>query len=231
MANSGSIDGPNVSFGGAYGYRTHLDWQLASQNVGSNFSTINWQAYAIFYGGAFSRVNDGVVNSNVGTVFNQGGTINNRASGSFQFGSGSFNVGHDGAGNAQLQMNAQITADTPPISYAPTTTWQLPTIPRYAGITFFNQQATDEAVNFQWGSTDNVDYASWWSSAYDGGGHHDFAAGGTGPFQISLHNLQSEKAYDITVAVRRADSGLWTTSGTAYPTTLKQSNFITMRVP
>jgi hypothetical protein len=232
MATSGSIDGNHVNFtnpsNGAY---THIDWQLASQNVGGNYSTINWQFYMIFYGGAYSQIQNGIVNTNIGTVYSNGGIISGRASGNFGIGSGSFNVGHDGAGNGTLQMNMSCDIYASPSSAGNTTTWSLPTIPRYAVIDGFNiNQTTDELIEFAWHADRNCDIISWWSGAYDGGGHHDIAAGGQGWWTIDLHNLISGKTFDITTAVRSAASGLWTTSGTLYATTLTQNNFARGRV-
>lgn len=226
MATSGTVVGNNVGIGSGYA-RVRVEWQLAGQNVGGNYSSINWQGYVDFVG-ADAQLDNGHVDWQGGPVYNNGGRVYNYA-GNFSnhtigMGSGSFNIGHDGAGNATLYMSGSIDV------YASGTSsgagyFGLPTIPRNATITFFNQQATDSEIDFQWGSSDNVSAISWWSTAYDGGGHHDSGAGGTGPFSVSLTNLLSETTYDITVAVQRADSGLWTNSGTANVTTGKQNNF------
>lgn len=141
--------------------------------------------------------------------------------------------GHDGAGNATIGWSASANMDNAPyVTTAGTSgTLGLTHINRSATITSFNQNVTDSTLEFDWTSSDNVDYISWWSGTYDGGGHHDIPASGTGAFVINLANLRSETTYDITVAVRRADSGVWTQSGTAYPTTSKQNNYFGMRVP
>lgn len=229
---SGTVLGNNVSVSGPYYARLRIEWQLASQNVGGNYSTINWQAYIDFVG-CDAQLDNGHVNWNGGALYNNGGRVYNYA-GNFSnhtvtMGSGSFNIGHDGAGNATLHLDGSIAV------YASGTSsgsgnWGLPQIPRYANITAFNiEQVTDEGIQFAWIADRTCDYVTWWSNAYDGGGHHDMPEGNSGPWRINLHNLRSNTTYDITVAVRNAASGLWTTSGTQYPTTAAQNHFIRRR--
>lgn len=236
MATSGTILGNNrlISGGGGSYCRIRIEWQLAGQNVGGNFSTINWQTYADFVSGdaqldgGYTAWNGGVVYNNGGRVYNYTGNFSNHTVG---MASGSFNVGHDGAGNGSFAMDGHVTVFNSG-STSGSGSWSLPTIPRYAVIDGFNIDAlTDSRLQFSWHSDSNVDYISWWSGAYDGGGHHDIPSSGQGWFTINLLNLLSEKLYDVTVAVRRADSGLWTVSGTINPVTLKQTNFFGMRVP
>lgn len=234
MASSGTVLGNNVSVSGPFVARIRIEWQLASQNVGGNFSTINWQGYVDFFG-CDAQLDNGHVNwSGVAALYNNGGRVYNYA-GNFSnhtigMGSGSFNIGHDGAGNANLFLDGSVAVYQSGTSSG-SGGWGLPTIPRFASITSFNYGGTDESMSFNWTSSDNVDYISWWSVAYDGGGHHDTPSGGTGPFSVVLHGLLSEHNYDITVAVRRADSGLWTTSGTGNVSTGKQNNIMARRVP
>lgn len=234
MASSGTVLGNNVSVSGAHVARIRIEWQLAGQNVGGNYSTINWQGYVDFFG-CDAQLDNGHVNwSGVTALYNNGGRVYNYAANfsnhTVGMGSGSFNIGHDGAGNASFGLDGSVAVYQSGTSSG-AASWGLPTIPRFASITSFNQNATDEGIEFDWTSSDNVDYISWWSGAYDGGGHHDIPAGGTGAFVINLHNLLSEHNYDITVAVRRADSGLWTQSGTANVSTGKQNNIMARRVP
>jgi hypothetical protein len=233
MATFGTVLGNNVVVSNPFYARLRIEWQLASQNTGGNFSTINWQAYVDFVG-CDAQLDNGHVNWNGGALYNNGGRVYNYA-GNFSnhtvtMGSGSFTIGHDSGGNATLSLNGSIVVFGAGTSSG-AGSWALPTIPRFATITSFNQSVTDEALAFDWASSDNVSAISWWSTAYDGGGHHDSAASGAGPFSVTLHNLLSGHNYDVTVAVQRADSGLWTVSGTANLTTLFQNNFFGMRVP
>lgn len=229
MATSGTVNGNFVSISGGNGARLRIEWQLAGQNVGGNYSTINWQGYVDF-NGSDAQLDNGHVNwSGVTALYNNGGRVYNYA-GNFSnhtvgMGSGSFNIGHDGVGNANIGFDGSVAVYQSGTSSG-SGSWSLPQIPRYASIpAFYFDNVTDQALRFNWSSSDNVDYVSWWSVAYDGGGHHDIPASGTGLFQINLSGLPSEKQYDVQVAVRRADSGLWTNSGVIYTTTLAQNNF------
>jgi hypothetical protein len=214
--------------------RLRIEWQLASQNIPGNYSTINWQAYVDFIG-CDAQLDNGFVGWNGGTLYDQPGRVYNYAANfsnhTVGMGSGSFNVGHAGNGTGSFSIGGDVAVFQSGTSSG-SGGFGLPTIPRYATINGFNiDWVTDAALRFAWHSDSNVDFISWWSVAYDGGGHHDIPASGQGWFAIELFNLLSEKTYDITVAVRRADSGLWTTSGTQFPTTLKQNNMFPMRVP
>jgi hypothetical protein len=146
-------------------------------------------------------------------------------------GSGSFTIGHDGAGNATLSLSNGVDFYQEGHSGS-SGSWALPTINRYANIDGGPNfdDVTDEWIRIAWHADRSVDYITWWSVAYDGGGHHDTPASGQGWFYNDLHNLKSGTQYDFTVGVRNAASGLWTFSGTAHATTLKQNNYIGRRV-
>lgn len=135
MATSGSYNASTIQ----YGCYMFVNWQLASQNVAGNYSTINWQAYFHFQG-ADSQLDNGVVNTNVGNVWSNGGRVynfaNNFTTRNLGLASGSFNVGHDGAGNGAVQFGIGITSQfSPARSEGTSGVWGLPTIPRDATIT------------------------------------------------------------------------------------------------
>jgi len=228
MATSGSFGGNGVSIGGYGGNYIFTNWQLASQNVGGNYSTINWQTYFHFQG-ADAQLDNGNTAWNGGYLWtsgrdhNFGSTYTVRDIG---LASGSFNIGHDGAGNATLNMSNHIDVYQSGSSNG-SGAWGLPTIPRYANIDGYNiDWATDASIRIAWHADRGCDYISWWSGVYDGGGHHDEYVGNSqGWFIKEFYNLRSDTTYDFTVAVRNAASGLWTTSGTAYPHTGHQNNF------
>ncbi|MDL2342312.1 MAG: hypothetical protein QFB87_04525 [Patescibacteria group bacterium] len=141
-----------------------------------------------------------------------------------------FWIGHNSDGTRTIGLSYYHDAqDGPYVGTAGQVNWSmaLTNIARYANITqFYLNGVTDQALTINWAADANCDYVSWWSNAYDGGGHHDIPVSGSGLFVINLSNLVSNKQYDVTVAVRRADSGLWTTSGTTYATTNGQNNFL-----
>jgi hypothetical protein len=234
MATSGTALGNHVIVSGSAYARIRIEWQLAGQNVGGNYSTINWQGYVDFVS-CDAQLDNGHVNWNGGALYNNGGRVYNYA-GNFSnhtigMGSGSFNIGHDGAGNATLNLNGSIAVYASGTS-STNVNWGLPTIPRYASITaFYFGAVTDESITINWNASDNCDYVSWWSGEIDGGAHHDIPVSGSGTFSIARSGLLSETAYGFQVAVRRADSGLWTESGVISTTTLKQANFFGRLVP
>lgn len=206
-------------------------------NAGANQSTVRTDLWIDFDGaggwGTYSL--DGTSNYSASTNGNGvGGNFNydfRGGGGSILLRSWDTTVNHDGAGNATIGWSAHAdmtnggllgTADISG-SFACT---HINRTANIDGGPNFNV-VTDEWIEFAWHADSSCDYISWWSSAYDGGAHHDiYVGGGQGWWTIDLHNLQSEKQYDLTVAVRRADSGLWTNSGTVFATTHKQTNFM-----
>ena len=229
MATSGSFGGNAVTIGSKGGNYYFTNWQLAGQDTGGNYSTINWQTY-MHYNQADAQLDNGNTGSNVGTLWSNGGRVYNYA-GNFTtrdmgLASGTFTIGHNSDGTQSLSMSGSVAVYQVGTSSG-SGAWSLPTIPRYAaidgGINF--NYVTDEWINFSWHADSTCDYATWWSATYDGGGHHDFATGGQGWWGIDLHNLASQHTYDFSVGVRRADSGLWTTLGPSYATTVSQNNF------
>lgn len=232
--NSGEVLGNHVLVSGANYARVRIEWQLASQNIAGNYSTINWQAYTDFFN-CDAELDNGSVGSSVGTLWANGGRVYNFASNftnhTVTMSSGSFNIGHDANGNCTLSMNGSIVVFQSGTSSG-SGSWSLPQIPRYAvidgGPNF--DVVTDEHIRVAWHSDRAVDYISWWSTAYDGGTHHDTPSSGQGWFYLDLYNLKSGKQYDFTVAIRNAASGLWTNSSVANATTLLQNNFVTKRV-
>jgi hypothetical protein len=234
MANSGTVYGNNVTVSSPYYARVRVEWQLASQNTSGNYSTINWQAYTDFFG-CDAQLNNGNVGSSVGTLWSNGGEVH-AYSGNFSnhtvtMASGSFNIGADGSGNTTLNMSGSIVVYSSGTSSG-SGSWSLPTINRYAVIDGGPNinDVTDEWIEFAWHADRSCDYATWWSIAYDGGGHHDFSTSGQGWWTIDLHNLASGKQYDFTVGIRNAASGLWTFSSAIYATTHLQNNFARGRV-
>lgn len=228
------------NFAGSLGghFTLHADVYEISVNTGANQSTVRIDLYI-----QCDSTGTGVFDGSSGSAW--GANVNgNAASGHFNYDFRGNNttihlatydtvVTHDASGNATIGWSATGNMNNSPFVTTASISGSLALthINRVATIPSFTQSATDESIEFDWTSSDNVDYVSWWSVAYDGGGHHDTPSSGTGVFVITLHGLKSETNYDITVAVRRADSGNWTTSSMANISTLKQSNFFGLRVP
>lgn len=218
----------NGSAGGSY--RLTLNVDLLGQDTNRNVSAVRVNAWVTKLAGSgyySSAGSGGNINVNGNVMGRSFGNYDFRRQGTYYFAQNEdYEIGHDANGNANPYFGASYDLQNTPGSSSTGGNYGLPQIPRYANITYFNfPVVTDERIAFNWGSDNDVDYVSWWSNTLDGGGHHDTPAGGRGPFNVDLKGLTSNKQFDFTVAVRRADSQLWSNSGTAYPTTLPQSNF------
>lgn len=229
MATSGSFSGNSYSIGGESPNYIWTQWQLASQNVGGNYSTINWQTYFHFTD-SDAQLNAGSTNSNVGALWSNGGVVHSY-SGNFStrdilLASGSFNIGADGSGNSVLQLANSIVIYQTGTSSATSQVWSLPQIPRYADITSFTNSApTDEAFTL-YASTDanaNISFSIDGGASYSGGG------GGTSA-QQTFFDLESGHTYVCYVQSQSQASGLVTYAGPLYITTLGSNNFFGRRV-
>ena len=113
MATSGRMQGNSINIGGNGNNFYFIDWQLASQNQGGNYSTINWQAY-MHYNSADAQLDNGIANLAGATRWSNGGRVYNFASNyttrDMFIASGSFTIGHDQYGNATLYVDGGITA-------------------------------------------------------------------------------------------------------------------------
>lgn len=88
----------------------------------------------------------------------------------------------------------------------------LTTIPRYANITTFNSWGLDETqIRVNWYADAACD---WVQFSLNGGGWTD-----TSGTTFDIGGLTPNSTYSIRIRVRRADSGLWTESGTIYAST------------
>lgn len=226
---SGTVYGNNVIVSSPYYARVRVEWQLASQNVGGNYSTINWQSYTDFIGCDAQLDNGSTGSNNVGTLWANGGRVYNY-SGNFSnhtvsMASGSFNVGHDGAGNCNLEMHGSIAVYQSGTSSG-SGTFALPQIPRYPNITSFtNSSPTDQAFTL-FANTDvncNISFSIDGGATYSGGGS------GTSASQLFQH-LISNHTYSCYVAAQSQISGLYSYAGPINLTTLVQNNFFGRRV-
>lgn len=132
MASSGSFEASHCNVSGAQYSWFFVNWQLASQNVGGNYVTINWQAYQ-HYDNCDAQLDNGFVNTNVGQVWANGGRVYNYA-GNFTprnmgIASGSFNVGADANGYAQLQFGLQMVVYGSGTSNGTSGVWTIDRIP------------------------------------------------------------------------------------------------------
>ena len=122
------------TFSGRSNHRLRLEVQQASQNIGGNYSTINWQLYiertaasSSYYlspGGSSSTT----INGN---VWNGGGfSYDFRSTAVYQLGSGSYNVGHAADGTKTLSYSASVNAPGTIGNASGSGSFVLTTIPR-----------------------------------------------------------------------------------------------------
>lgn len=136
MATNGSMQGNHIAIGGRGGQFFHIDWQLASQSIANNTSTINWQA-KFHYNLADAQLDNGSASlsgtrwSNGGRVRNYGGSFTTR---SVTLASGSFTIGHNSNGTRSLAVSGGVTAWQSGRS-AGSQSFNLPTIPRNSQVT------------------------------------------------------------------------------------------------
>ena len=136
MATSGRMQGNSISISGYGGQYYFIDWQMTGQNIGGNYSSINWQAYFHFQT-ADAQLDNGNADlnggrwSNGGRVKNYAGTFTTR---NHQVASGSFDLGHNSAGAQNINVGGGIAVYQSGYSSG-WQSWSLPTIPRNASIT------------------------------------------------------------------------------------------------
>lgn len=223
MASSGSFNGNTFSIGGESPNYIWTQWQLAGQNVGGNYSTINWQTYFHFTD-SDAQLNAGSTGSNVGTLWSNGGLVHSY-SGDFatrdiELASGSFNIGADGSGNTTLDLNSSIAIYETGTS-AGSGSWGLPQIPRYADITSFTASSPSDQEFTLYATTDagaNISFSIDGGASYSGGGS------GTSASQ-TFSDLASGTTYVCYVQSQDQASGLVTYAGPIDLTTLVQNNF------
>ena len=204
MANSGRIETGTLK-----NSKFYLNWQVASQNIAGNYTTLNWQAGLNisnndkWYSNAI-KLNSVVIN---GTTVYGGGTFSNlTTNGDHQLASGSIDIPHDSDGNKYF--GASLSGWL--YGYSDTSgsggDW-LPTIPRYANITSFSVSKRDEtSVKFNFSVDATCDFA--WYSTNNGSSWANL------PTSNIITGLSPNTSYNFKLRVRRSDSQLTTDSGT-----------------
>lgn len=103
--------GNNVTVSGGNVARIRYETQLASQNTGGNYSTINYQVYIDFFG-CDAQLDNGYADCYPGVLYNNGGRVYNYASNfsnhTVTMATGSYNQGHDANGNGSFYGSARI---------------------------------------------------------------------------------------------------------------------------
>lgn len=192
-----------------------FNWS-ATQNKSDNYSTVSWEVRA-------KRVNSNWVkfynvNLNInGDIRNLSGQYYNDT----VIASGSFTVWHNstGDGSFSMSMAANVYYSSGGSISGSGTCW-LDNIPRYLNsINISNNGSGLNSISVKWNCNPNADYIQY--SLNDGGwtdAHGDSGSTGTsGTFSIG--QLSPNTSYRVKIRLRRADSGLWSESGTINITT------------
>lgn len=135
MATSGQLNGTT----GGDGEGSYLSWQLVSQNVEGNYSTINWQVGWRFSANSCRglRKGSGIINGTTVYSDQSGGDGVHSFSSAHDHGaklqtaSGSRNIAHGSDGNKIFATSVSMTGWEGQLSSG-STTFALPTIPRFS---------------------------------------------------------------------------------------------------
>lgn len=208
MATSGSFD-----TGGYNGKHLTFSWYRSnSPNGADNYSDITWTlkgagGSGYHMAGNFTVVIDGetVYSSATRIKLYNGTTV----------ASGTKRIWHDNAGNRQFSASVSASIYTYAVDKSGSGSWWLDNIPRYLNsINIYNNGTALNSVSIKWTCDPRRD---WTQYSLNGGGWTDAGDnvagdGKSGTFTIG--GLQPNTTYNVRVRLRRADSGLWSESGT-----------------
>ena len=115
--NTGSYDGRHVQF----------SWNVSSQNVANNTTTISWSISAVGGNSSWYRSNPTSVYIN-GTRVYYNGTRVQQYKGTIA--SGSYTIGHNSEGNASFSASVQSAIYSTSVNCTGSGSWNLPQIAR-----------------------------------------------------------------------------------------------------
>lgn len=213
MANwsaTGSING---------NFRLELNvWENWVNNA-ENYSSVHWEVILRSTGAYNFQLIGSTIAVNVdGEVYNAYSQKNLSAGGAITIASGDKNIWHNTDGSKSIYCSASYT-QTSSAYYTPGNMscggdmW-LTHIPRYANFTqHYVQSKSMNTVSIYWNADASCDYIQY---SINGGGWTNISGHPT----YTVSNLQPNTNYSIKTRIRRADSGLWTESGTLSFSTL-----------
>lgn len=187
MASSGRMTGNTVSYSNYF----FVDWQLASQNVAGNYSTINWQAYWHFQGND-RQLDNGYVDgggarqwTNGGRIYNYTGNFSTR---DLNIASGSFNIGHYNDGTRDMYIGGGCVGYSGENSSG-NAGWWLPQIPRHSTMTGANDFNDEANPYFTYSNPANAAVDFYIETPYNGAGAlaaRSLGTGGGGGYTVTL---------------------------------------------
>jgi hypothetical protein len=209
MASSGSFGTGNY-----HGRYLTFNWWTNGRSIDGNYTDIGWNlvgsgnASASWYkAGNFKVVIDGeeVYSSSSRINLYNGTTV----------ASGTKRIYHDGQGNKQFSAYAEAGIYTVAVNCTGSGSWWLDNIPRYLNsINIYNNGTALNSVSIKWTCDPRRD---WTQYSLNGGGWTnagDNVAGDGKSGTFTIGGLQPNTTYNVRVRLRRADSGLWSESGT-----------------
>ena len=206
----------------------YVNWQQVGQDIGGNYTDINWQAglncgsnyWDSWYNNAV-RING--ISINGGNVLGSTTYSIISGAGDHQLASGSTRIYHNGDGSKSFNISISGWL----YGYGDTSgsgDFQLNGIPRYANITKFDVTPIDESsVKYSFSADAGLDYA--WYSIDNGASYHNL------PTSNIISGLSAGTSYNFKLRVRRTDSQLTTDSWTNtqstydYPKPTSVNNF------
>ena len=209
MASSGSFGTGNY-----HGRYLTFNWWTNGRSIDGNYTDIGWNlvgsgnASASWYKAGNFRVvidEEEVYSSSSRINLYNGTTV----------ASGTKRIYHDSQGNKQFSAYAEAGIYTVAVNCTGSGSWWLDNIPRYLNsINIYNNGTALNSVSIKWTCDPRRD---WTQYSLNGGGWTDAGDnvagdGKSGTFTIG--GLQPNTTYNVRVRLRRADSGLWSESGT-----------------
>lgn len=194
---------------GGFTYSYILLWELISQDIPGNYSTIKLQSIIQVEGANYISWTRGSAylhtdNFDLGTRYNKGNTVVHEMT---------VNIGHESDGTKTVNIGGGIST-TYLMNGDCNGNITLPTIPRYAEITRFDLSRRNETTaSFTWEANKPCDTVQY---SVNGSGWI------TGVYPTTIINwLSPNSTYNVKIRVKAQDSQLWTESQTKSVTTYK----------
>ena len=190
---------------------SEIGWALSVSSVNAYNGYDNQCPYVIRYNNSSGSV---VASGNKGFADN---TTTQLASGTI------YNYAHNSDGSGSITLYAHYTTGVSPSTAQTTVTIDLTKINRYAKITKFEiAEIGKDSFGVNWDTDSECDDLQY--SLNDGLWQTPYGQG----LYFRVDNLEPNTTYDVKMRIKKADTQLWTTSGSQKVTTLK-ANIIKLK--
>lgn len=213
MATSGSFQTNSY-----YNRSIQFDWWInGAQDIVNNKTNIGWQLKGS--GTASGYIVSGNFKVDAGGAIRYSSATRINLYQNTVIASGSFDVYHNSTGEGSFGAYAEAGIYQIAVNCTGSSSWVLPTIPRYANFTeHYSSAKTISTITVQW-NTDAVCDALQYS--LNGGAWTGIGYSTT----YTLTGLSPNTAYTIRTRVKRTDSQLWTESTTISTTTFNYATY------